>query len=158
MFFLLSIIEGVYLLLNGFWYVGIPTIFMSIELIFCIILDFKINREKQLKLDIMFQEQRISLKELEKYDKWKGFYSSIFATLIVSILIMIPLLYPLLYLNLVPNMIYPYLIFCILFIYIFIDRMPYPQILDCKNNSFIKAKGICIGYEQPGKGTGDIIL
>ena len=58
MFFFLSIIEGVYLLLNGFWYVGIPTIFMSIELIFCIILDFKIYREKQVKLDIMFQEKK----------------------------------------------------------------------------------------------------
>lgn len=150
--FLFSIVVGIYLLSNEFWYVGLPIIFMAIELIICIILDFKVYIEKQLNLDIMFEKQQISLEELDKYDKWKGFKDSIIGTLAQSICIITLLFLPKTYFNLRFDTTYRYLIYCVIFIYIFIDGIPFEQILDCKNNSFIKAKGICSGYERPTKG------
>lgn len=149
---LFSIVVGIYLLFNEFWYVGIPIIFMAIELIFCIILDFKIYIEKQLNLDIIFENQQISLEELDKYDKWKGFKDSIIGTLAQSICIITLLFLPKTYFNLRFDTTYRYLIYCVIFIYLFIDGIPFAQILDCKNNSFIKAKGVCIRYEKPRKG------
>ena len=154
MLFLLSIIEGVYLSFNGFWYVGIPTILMSIELIPCIILDLRKKNEELLILNTLLQEYPISIEELERYDKWKGSYTGIIWTFIESIIIIEPLFLPQIYFNLMPDTIYPYLIYCILYIYLFIDGIYYPRMLDCKNNSFIKAKGICISHEGVGKGVG----
>lgn len=151
---LYSIIIGIYLSKNQFFYISVPIILIAIELIFIKIFNFFYLYDDLYYLWKYKKVKRLSENELKSYNKWEGFSTSLITIILYFIFILIPVSAPLIYFNILNFNLITVVTFIIVCSIFFISQEPFQQILDCKFNSFIKCQGVCVNYGQSGKGVG----
>lgn len=147
-----SFVIGIYFLLNSLYYIGIPIILISIEMLFITILNIRYCNK--LIFSPWDNENRVSLETLSKYNKLKGLGNRITEAVILGIGI-IPLTSILLnYFNLLGFNLIAFCSYAVSFFIYFMTTDAYKQILDNKFNDFVEYRGRCIKFEQSGKGAG----
>lgn len=142
---------GVYFLLKGLYYLGIPILLISFDLLIITILNIRYCNK--LIYSPWDNENRVSLEKLSKYNKSKGNASAWTEAIILAFPVVIVTSFPLLYFNVIGFNLITVCVYTLSLLAYFITTDAYKQTLDNKYNDFVEYRGKCVGYNSPGKGT-----